>query len=77
MASAVARERGATPAAAIAIGRTAAGIGRLLARVELVDTLARAAAWWRGLHRSLVVVMLIAASLHISIAFYLGYLPWR
>lgn len=69
----VAAGAGATPAAAIEIGRAAAGIGRLIARAELVDTLARAASFWRSLHRNLVVVMLIAASLHVSIAIYLGF----
>ena len=69
----VAAGAGATPAAALEIGRAAAAIGRLIARAELVDTLARAATFWRGLHRNLVVVMLIAASLHVSIAIYLGF----
>lgn len=69
----VAAGAGAAPSAAVEIGRAAAGIGRLIARAELVDTLARAASFWRGLHRNLVVVMLIAASLHVSIAIYLGF----
>ena len=64
---------GATTTDALEIGRAAAKIGRLIARVDLVDTLARAAAFWRGLHRNLVVVMLVAASLHVSIAIYLGF----
>lgn len=64
---------GATRASAFEIGRAAAQIGRLIARVDLVDTLARAAAFWRGLHRNLVIVMLVAASLHVSIAIYLGF----
>ncbi len=69
----VAGVAGATADDAIEIGRAAAKIGRLIVRVDLVDTLARAAAFWRGLHRNLVVVMLLAASLHISIAVYLGF----
>lgn len=73
LARSVAREHGATPASAIEIGRSAAWIGRMLTRVELIDTLARAAAWWRGLHRNLVMVMLLTASLHVSIAVYLGF----
>ena len=56
-----------------AIGRGAAAIGRSMVRIELVDLLARAASWWRGMHRNLVVVMLLAASLHVSIAIYLGF----
>jgi hypothetical protein len=69
----VAAAAGAAPDAAFEIGRAAARIGRLIARVDLVETLARAASFWRGLHRNLVVVMLIAASLHVSIAIYLGF----
>jgi hypothetical protein len=72
-ARAVASDAGATPADAIVIGRAAAKIGRLIVRVDLVDTLARAAAFWRGLHRNLVLVTLVATSLHISIAIYLGF----
>ncbi len=72
-ARAVAATAGATPSAAIEIGRAAARIGRLIVRVDLIDTLARAAAFWRGLHRNLVVVMMLAASLHITIAIYLGF----
>jgi dihydropyrimidine dehydrogenase (NAD+) subunit PreT len=64
---------GATRGDAIEIGRAAAQIGRLIARVDLVDTLARAAAFWRGLHRNLVIIMLLTASLHVSIAIYLGF----
>lgn len=64
---------GATPARAFEIGRGAAQIGRLIARIDLIDTLARAAAFWRGLHRNLVIVMLVATSLHVSIAVYLGF----
>jgi hypothetical protein len=69
----VAATAGANGANAVMIGRAAAKIGRLIARVDLIDTLARAAAFWRGLHRNLVVVMLVAASLHVSIAIYLGF----
>jgi hypothetical protein len=72
-ARAVAIMGGATPEDAFQIGRSAARIGRLIARIDLIDTLARAAAFWRGLHRNLVLVMLVAASLHISIAIYLGF----
>jgi hypothetical protein len=64
---------GATPTSAFEIGRGAAQIGRLIVRIDLIDTLARAAAFWRGLHRNLVIVMLVAASLHVSIAIYLGF----
>jgi hypothetical protein len=64
---------GAPPASASEIGRGAAQIGRLIARIDLIETLARGAAFWRGLHRNLVIVMLVAASLHISIAIYLGF----
>jgi hypothetical protein len=64
---------GASPASASEIGRGAAQIGRLIARIDLIETLARAAAFWRGLHRNLVIVMLVAASLHVSIAIYLGF----
>ncbi|MBV8757646.1 MAG: hypothetical protein JO257_10235 [Deltaproteobacteria bacterium] len=69
----VARKAGASEDDAAEIGRGAAQIGRLIVRVDLVDTLARAAAFWRGLHRNLVIVMLLAASLHVSIAIYLGF----
>jgi hypothetical protein len=72
-ARAAALAAGAPAAAALEIGSAAATIGRLIARVDLVDTLARAAAFWRGLHRNLVIVMLLAASLHTSIAIYLGF----
>lgn len=72
-ARAAALAAGATGEAASEIGRAAAKIGRLIARVDLVDTLARAAAFWRGLHRNLVVLMLLTASLHVSIAIYLGF----
>ncbi len=72
-ARAVAASAGATAADAIEIGRGAAKIGRLIVRVDLIDTLARAATFWRGVHRNLVVVMLLAASLHITIAIYLGF----
>lgn len=64
---------GATREAAGEIASAAAAIGRLIARYDLLDRFARAAAFWRGLHRNLVIVMLIAASLHISIAAYLGF----
>ena len=72
-ANAAALAAGATAEAATEIASAAARIGRLIARFDLVDQLARAAAFWRGLHRNLVVVMLIAASLHVSIAIYLGF----
>ena len=72
-ARAVALGAGATAPSARQIGRGAAQIGRLIARIDLIDTLARAAAFWRGLHRNLVVAMLLAASLHVSIAIYLGF----
>lgn len=72
-ARAAAIEAGASEDAAIEIGRAAAEIGRLIARVDLVDTFARAAAYWRGLHRNLVIIMLLTASLHVSIAVYLGF----
>jgi hypothetical protein len=64
---------GAPAAAAAEIASAAASIGRLIARFDLLDQLARAAAFWRSLHRNLVIVMLIAASLHIGIAAYLGF----
>jgi len=64
---------GASADAATEIARAAAAIGRLIARFDLIDQLARAASFWRGLHRNLVVVMLIAASLHVSVAIYLGF----
>jgi len=73
LAGAAALAAGATGRDALAIGRAAAKIGLLIARVDLVDTLARAATFWRGLHRNLVVVMLLAASLHVSIALYVGF----
>jgi hypothetical protein len=69
----VALGAGATATSARDIGRGAAQIGRLIARIDLIDTFARAAAFWRGLHRNLVIVMLLAASLHVSIAIYLGF----
>lgn len=69
----VALAAGAPADRARPIGRRAAAIGRSLVRLELVDVLARAAATWRGIHRNLVIVMLLAASLHVSIAIYLGY----
>jgi dihydropyrimidine dehydrogenase (NAD+) subunit PreT len=72
-ARAVAAAAGASAPDATEIGRAAAKIGRLIVRVDLVDTLARAASFWRGLHRNLVIVMLLAASLHVSIAIYLGF----
>lgn len=72
-ARATALAAGADADAARSIGRGAAAIGRSLVRLELVDVLARAANAWRGVHRNLVIVMLIAASLHVSIAIYLGY----
>jgi hypothetical protein len=64
---------GAAAADATEIGRGAAQIGRLIARIDLIDTLARAASFWRGVHRNLVIVMLVTASLHVSIAIYLGF----
>jgi hypothetical protein len=73
VAQTAALEAGATAEVAMEIGHAAAKIGRLIARVDLIDTLARAAAFWRNLHRNLVAVMLLAASLHISIAVYLGF----
>jgi hypothetical protein len=72
-AKAAALAAGATAEAALEIASAAARIGRLIARFDLVDQLARAASFWRGLHRNLVVVMLIAASLHVSVAVYLGF----
>jgi dihydropyrimidine dehydrogenase (NAD+) subunit PreT len=72
-ARAAALEAGASHRAAAEIGHAAAKIGRLIARVDLVDTFARAAAFWRGLHRNLVLLMLVTASLHVSIAVYLGF----
>lgn len=64
---------GATASEARTIGRSAAAVGRAIVRLELIDVLAHAATAWRGLHRNLVVVMLLAASLHVSIAIYLGF----
>lgn len=72
-ARAAALAAGANPEAASEIASAAAAIGRLIARFDLLDQLARAASFWRGLHRNLVVVMLIAASLHVSVAIYLGF----
>jgi hypothetical protein len=72
-ARAVALTAGANPEAATEIASAAAAIGRLIARFDLYDQLARAATFWRGLHRNLVIVMVIAASLHVSIAIYLGF----
>ena len=69
----VALTAGASAEAAAEIASAAAAIGRLIARFDLIDQLARAASFWRGLHRNLVVVMLIAASLHVSVAIYLGF----
>jgi hypothetical protein len=54
------------------IGRDAARIGSLVLRADTLDTVTTAASSWRGLHRNLVVVMLLAASLHVSVAFYVG-----
>ncbi len=48
-------------------------VAMLNLRVEALSVLERAAASWRSLHRLLALVMLIAASLHVSIAVYLGY----
>lgn len=72
-AKAAALAAGATAEAALEIASAAARIGRLIARFDLLDQLARAASFWRGLHRNLVIVMLIAASLHVSVAIYLGF----
>jgi len=72
-ARAAALAAGASADAATEIARAAAAIGRLIARFDLIDQLGRAATFWRGLHRNLVVVMLIAASLHVSVAIYLGF----
>jgi hypothetical protein len=72
-ARATALTAGASPEAATEIASAAAAIGRLIARFDLIDQLARAASFWRGLHRNLVVVMIIAASLHVSVAIYLGF----
>jgi len=55
------------------IARGAAQVGRLIARIDLIETIARAAAFWRDLHRVFVIAMLLAASLHVSIAIYLGF----
>lgn len=65
-----ARKAGAGHAAARTIGRAAAAIGRSIVRIELIDVLSRAASWWRGWHRNLVLVMVLMASLHITIAIY-------
>ena len=73
LARSAALDAGASATAADDIGRAAAKIGRLIARVDLVDTLARAASFWRSLHRNLVLVMLVMASLHVTIAVYLGF----
>lgn len=72
-AGAAAQRVGASPSDAREIGRAAAAIGRSIVRLELIDVLARAATSWRGLHRNLVLVMLLTASLHVSIAVYLGF----
>lgn len=72
-ARATALAAGASIEAATDLARAAAAIGRLIARYDLFEQLARAASFWRGLHRNLVIVMLIAASLHIAIAAYLGF----
>jgi hypothetical protein len=55
------------------VGKRAAKIARMVLRADALETFGAAANAWRGIHRNLVVVMLIAASLHISVAFYLGY----
>ena len=73
VAKAAALTAGAPAQAAAEVASAAASIGRLIARYDLVDQLARAAAFWRGLHRNLVIVMMVAVSLHVSIAVYLGF----
>ncbi len=68
-----ATQAGASPAVARAVGRQARRVGGLILRSDAVATLSTAASAWRGIHRNLVLVMLVSASLHVSIAVYLGY----
>jgi hypothetical protein len=69
----VARRAGADAATARHIGRDARRIGSLVLRSDMLETVATAASSWRGLHRNLVIVMLLTASLHVSVAFYVGF----
>jgi dihydropyrimidine dehydrogenase (NAD+) subunit PreT len=55
------------------VGRLARQIGLAQFRADLLNVLEAAGSSWRGLHRLLAVTMVLAASLHISIAIYLGY----
>lgn len=68
-----AESAGADAARARRIGHDAARIGSLVLRADTLDTVTTAASSWRGLHRNLVLVMLLAASLHVSVAFYVGF----
>ena len=68
-----ARAAGASHADEVAIGRRARQLGLLELRAESGAVLQAAAESWRGLHRVTVVIMMLTASLHISIAVYLGY----
>ena len=42
-------------------------------RIEALGLLQRAASAWRTLHRDLALLMLVATSLHVAVAVYLGY----
>jgi hypothetical protein len=55
------------------VGRIARRIALAQFRADLLNVLEVAGSSWRGLHRVLAVTMLLTASLHISIALYLGY----
>lgn len=73
MARQAAEARGASPAVARDVGRQARRVAGLILRADAIDTMSTAASTWRGLHRNLVLVMLVSASLHVSIAVFLGY----
>ncbi len=68
-----ARHAGGSPEEVRAALSRLHGVAMLNLRVEALSLLDRAASTWRSIHRTLALVMLVAASLHVSIAVYLGY----
>lgn len=57
----------------LAARSTAHRLADNVVRIEALGLLQRAASAWRTLHRDLALLMLVATSLHVAVAVYLGY----
>lgn len=69
----VARDAGGAPDEIRAVSRASRAIALLELRADAPWVLDAAAVSWRGLHRIFAFLMVWSASLHVSVALYLGY----